>query len=89
MTEHQAVTVSDGGGGAGFDGAVWLNTGGTMNDIGGNTCHLCGAAKQFEHTFGSQRKRGWTTRREVGYTCGTYITISPEGKKSVILGRLP
>jgi hypothetical protein len=56
-------------------------------EIGGNTCHLCGAKIVEKDSYGHLGKRGaWKTATYVRYQCGMTVEISAKGKKSVVIG---
>jgi len=58
-----------------------------VNTIGGATCHLCGAEMDYENVYRRRQKHGvMIVRRQIGYTCGTYVSVSRKGKKTVVLG---
>jgi len=75
----------------GGTGTVWVDLsasrdiGGSM-EIGGDTCHLCGARIASRTTEEWQGKRFWKTSREVQYECGTSVFTNSKGKNLVYVG---
>ena len=63
------------------------DSGGTM-EIGGATCHLCGAKLEAKNVYGSRRRKydEWTERKYIRYACGTYMYVKASGKKKITLG---
>jgi hypothetical protein len=61
-------------------------SGGTM-EIGGATCHLCGAATVVKNVYGRRTKRGrWKETKYIRYACGTYMYVKASGKKDITRG---
>jgi hypothetical protein len=57
-------------------------------EIGGNTCHLCGAEKDAEYTNSQRKKSGqWKTSKTTVYACDSSVYTDPKGKKHVTVGK--
>jgi hypothetical protein len=95
---YTPITISgdyDNDSGAGWIGGTYYagaanlssNYKGDEMEIGGNTCHLCGAVIILRNTYGHLGKQDqWRTETYVRYRCGTTIETSAKGKKKVARG---